>query len=120
MPKRRSVKRHGTDEVQGEGSYVILTSVKVREIRALRKVIGDNPEDVEKLDEKEIDKFEEGLSLVTRHIKEWNWVNDDDEPMLIPNDDSSTVDELTNEETEFLTGLLMGTDKESKNSESAS
>ncbi len=115
MPKRQSVKRHSTVEVQGEGSYVILTSVKVREIRELRKVIGDDPEDVKKLDENEIDKFEEGLNLVTRHIKEWNWVDDNDVAMPLPKDDPATVDELTSEETEFLTGLLMGTKTETKN-----
>lgn len=119
MPKRQSVKRHPTDEVQGEGSYVILTSVKVREIRKLREVIGDDPEDVEKLDENKIDKFEEGLDIVVRHIKEWNWVDDDDVAMPLPKDDPATTDELTNEEAEFLTGLLMGTTKESKNSGSA-
>ena len=92
--------------------------MKVREIRKLREQIGDNPEDVEKLDEKEIDKFEEGLNLMGRHILKWNWVDDEDVSMLVPNENPDTLEELTNEEVEFLTGLLMGTEDESKNSQS--
>lgn len=101
MPKRRSVKKHPCDEVQGEESYVILTAVKVREIRILRKM-GDDPN---------FDEFEGGIQLLAKHIADWNWVNDEGQPLPKPREDSEVIDELTNEESEFLVGLLIGSSK---------
>lgn len=110
MPKRKSVRTHKTDEVQGEGSFVVTTSVKVREIRELRK-LGKDPD---------FDEFEGGISLLARHIKDWNWVDDDGKPLLLPKDNPEVIDELTNEESEFLVGLLMGEEDEAKNSSGGS
>jgi len=101
MPKRQSVQRHFSDEVQGEGSWVILAAVKVREIRVLRK-LGDNPK---------FDEFEGGIKLLTKHIVDWNWVDDEGEPLPKPRETADVIDELTNGETEFLVNLLIGSSK---------
>lgn len=105
MPKRQSVKKHDASEVQGEGSFVVTTAVKVREIRQIRKLAKTE----------DFDEFEGGVSLLARHIKEWNFVDDEDQPLAQPKDDPSVIDELTNEESEYLVGLLMGARGESKN-----
>lgn len=128
MPKRQSVKRHETDEVQGEGSYVVLTGVKIREIRKVRregrkadrakaKLAAEIQEDpTRELTEEELKdyEFEGGISLLASHIIEWNWVDDEGTPLSLPKDDSEVTDELTNDETEFLMDLLMGSE-ETKN-----
>lgn len=101
MSKRRSVQKHPCDKVQGEGSYVILSAVKVREIRILRKM-GDDPD---------FDEFEGGIKLLARHIVDWNWVDDEGKPLPKPKEDAEVIDELTNEESEFLVGLLIGSSK---------
>lgn len=101
MPKRQSVKTHDSDEVQGDGSKVVLSSVKVREIRALRK-LGDDPN---------FDEFEGGVALLSKHIVKWNWVDDEGKPLPQPKEDPDVIDELTNEESEFLVGLLIGASK---------
>jgi len=117
VPKRQAVKTHETDEVQGEDSFVVLTGVKVREIREIRKLAQED-EKVQKRneahreagepEEEVLDQFEGGLSLLAGHIIKWNWVDDDDQPLVVPAEDPSVIDELTNEEVEYLTELLMG------------
>lgn len=98
MPKRQTVKRHATDEIQGEGSYVIVTGVKIGEIRKIKK-LSEDPE---------YDQFEGGLEMVADHVREWNWVDDEGKPLPLPKDDPLVVDDLTNEETEYLAELLIG------------
>jgi len=101
MPKRQSVKKYPCDEVQGEGSWVVLSAVKVREIRVLRK-LGDDPK---------FDEFEGGVELLTKHIVDWNWQDDNGEPLPKPRETADVIDELTNGETEFLVNLLIGSSK---------
>lgn len=103
MPKRVSVRRFETDEVQGEGSYVVLTSLKVKEVRWLRQQSKD----------KDFDAFEGGLKLLVQHILKWNWVDDHGEALPLPSVDPSVVDNLTNDEADYLSELLI--DAESKN-----
>jgi len=98
MPKRATVKRHETVEIQGEGSYVVVTGIKVRDIRKLR----------EKVKDPDLDQFNESLLLVAGHIIEWNWVDDDEEPLPVPAKNPEVMDELTNEEAVFLTELMIG------------
>jgi len=106
MSKRQSVKTHKTDEVQGEGSFVVTTAVKVREIREIRKHAADP----------EYDDFEGGIGLLARHIVKWNWVDDEGNSLSSPKEDPKVIDDLTNKESEFLVGLLMDKEDSSKNS----
>ena len=105
MPKRQSVKKHDASEVQGEGAYVVTTAVKVKEIRQIRKHAADP----------DFDDFEGGIALLAKHVVKWNWVNDEGEPFPCPKDDPTVIDDLTNEESEFLVDLLMRSKEESKN-----
>lgn len=98
MPKRQTVKRYETDEIQGEGSFVKVSGVKIREIRKIKK-LSDDPD---------YDQFEGGLEMVANHILDWNWIDDEGEPLPLPKDDPAVVDELTNQETEYLAELLIG------------
>ena len=100
MPKRKTVKRFETDEVQGEGSYVVISGVKVREIREARS----------KTDDPNYDDMEFGLSMLTDHILEWNWVDDLGNPLPLPSERPEVIDELTTEESEYLAELLVGSE----------
>jgi len=102
MAKRTTVKRFDTDEVQGEGSYVVLSSLKVKEIRHLRNA--------DKAKDNDFDAFDEGCKLLAQHIVDWNWVDDEDQPLPLPKGKVSVIDMLTNEESEFLSDLMTGTD----------
>jgi len=105
MPKRQSVKRHDTTEVQGEDSYAILSSVKVKEIKAIRLKSEADPE---------FDAFQSGLDILADHILGWNWVDDAGDPLPSPKGNPEVLDELCQEEATYLVSLLMG-DEESKN-----
>ena len=105
MPRRQSVKRHDASEVQGEEAFVVTTEVKVKEIRQIRKAAKDG----------DYDDFEGGIGLLAKHVVKWNWVDDEGNPLPCPKDVPSVIDELTNEESEFLVGLLMGGKDEAKN-----
>jgi len=127
MAKRRSITKHDSSEVQGEGSFVVLSGVKVKEMREARKQsrrariararrdaelennpLAEVPEDDEDLE------FEGGIQMLTAHIVDWNWVDDDGNPLPLPKERPNVVDELTNEESEFLVEILTGSE-EAKN-----
>jgi hypothetical protein len=94
-----------TEEVQGEGSYVVIRKPKVREIRELRQ----------QRDSADVDTFEVSIELISDHLVDWNWVDDDDNPLPLPSQDPSVIDELNDEETEFLASILIGTREDRKN-----
>lgn len=106
MPKRMTVKKYATEEVQGAGSYVKLSAIKVKEIKALRKRANDQ--------DSEFDVFGMGMSLVAEHVLDWNWVDDDGEPLPAPQESPEVLDELTSDEANLIARLLMGED-EAKN-----
>ena len=105
-PKRRRVQRHASNEVQGEGSWAITASLNVAEMRQYRK----------RAEEDDFDAFEMGIEVLRTHVYEWNWVDDDDEPLPQPKDDPEVIDLLTDDETEFLSKCIQGSEAEAKNS----
>ena len=105
MPKRQSVKTHKSDEVQGVGSFVVTTEVKVKEIRVLRKRAADP----------DLDAFEEGIKLLAKHVVKWNWVDDEGKPLPSPKDNLEVMDDLTDGESQYLTNLLIGEKGAAKN-----
>ena len=104
-PKRRRVRRHSSNEVQGEGSWVIVAALTVAEMREFRK----------RTDKKDFDAFELGVEVLQTHVREWNWVDDDGQPFPQPKDDPSVIDLLTDEEVKFLSVLIQGSEAEAKN-----
>lgn len=108
MAKRTSVRKFSTEEVQGEGSYVILSSLTVNEVRELRK----------KGKDEDFDAFEGGIDLLTAHILKWDWVDNEGKPLPLPKNDPTVVGQLTHEEADFLSDLLIAAG--SKNSGSSS
>jgi len=104
-PKRRRVRRHASNDVQGEGSWVIVAALTVAEMREFRK----------RAEEKGFDAFELGVDVLRTHVYEWNWVDDDGKPFPQPKDDPSVIDLLTDEEVEFLSGCIQGSDTQIKN-----
>ena len=104
-PKRRRVVRHASNEVQGEGSWVIVAALNVAEMRRYRKA--SNEED--------FDAFEMGIEVLRTHVYTWNWVGDDDVPLPQPKDDPEVIDLLTDDEVEFLSARIQGSEAEAKN-----
>lgn len=118
MATRKSVKRFETESVQGEGSFVILSSPKVEQILEWQeKAAALKPEGKAKgLSDAEAIKI--GMEMLAEHIIDWDWVDDHGQPLPVPNGDVDVIAQLTMEETNLLSDLL--TDAGSKNSVSGS
>jgi hypothetical protein len=59
--------------------------------------------------------FEYTLGLFKRRVRDWNWVDEDGEPLPNPQEDPNVLDTLTDEEFNFLVGCIKGSEEELKN-----
>lgn len=90
-------RRVDSPELQGEGSYVVITSPKVREIRRVQNA--PRGED-----------YEASLALLENHIVDWNWEDEEGKPLALPKDNPAILDELTNDEMIYLLKVLTSID----------
>lgn len=105
MPRRKRIQKFPSDEVQGKGSWALVAKLTVTEMRAARN-LGQ---------EEDFDAFELGVSLIATHVREWNWVDDEGNPMLQPKDNPEIVESLTDDEIEFLGKCIQGSEQDAKN-----
>lgn len=98
-PKRQSVVRKDSAVVQGKGSFVQwrkLTWGESKEVMTEREALKDNP----------IALAEKMQSIIIDHVDDWNWVDDDGEPLPLPKNEPEGFDELNEDEITFLASLL--------------
>ena len=136
MPQRVSSRREDCDEIQGEGSWVEITGLKVKEMKEQREQAEENrraltaynkrvkahqkkqAEDPTLDDlptfESTVNPLDYGLEKLRLHVIAWNWVDDDGNPLPDPKENPEVFDELTDDEVTFLINKMMGVD-ESKN-----
>jgi len=98
MVKRRRIVKFDSPEIQGEGSWARVSQLTVKEMREIDKL-----KDVESFD-----SFELAISTIKSHVVEWNWVDDDGEPMPQVPDSPEVVEALTDYEVEFLGICIRG------------
>jgi len=100
MPSRRykSRRRIKTDDIQGEGSFVVISAMTYAHAQDLFA------EDGVTLSQNFT--AEQGFELLQRLILEWNWVDDDDEPLPIPSEGEGVLKGLPIEELDYLLGLI--------------
>jgi hypothetical protein len=99
MPKRKRIQRVDTEAVQGEGSYVVIKRMLVGEIRSMAKrATGDM----------KLLAVEMSSEILATHVVEWNWVDDEDNPLPVPYQNEEVFDQLSDEEFQFLSELMMG------------
>ena len=97
---KRLHKKYRTIEstaVQGEGSFVKVKSMTINEMMGY-----GNSKD------KDADPAKLGLQILDDMIVDWNWVDDDDNPLPIPAENPGTVASLPFQESTWLlneTGL---------------
>jgi len=101
MAKRQSIRRIDSEEVMGEGSYVIARSILYSEARGAKDE-GDDKDIVV-------------LNLVADSLVEWDWVDFDGNDMPLPKDGTELSQMLTIPEVQFLTQELMGSLEKQKN-----
>ncbi|MBU0847016.1 hypothetical protein KKH23_07470 [Patescibacteria group bacterium] len=107
MPKRQNIVQLDSSKVQGEGSYVIVRRQIVEEMRTFL-----SSETWAELQKSLKDDATGGAVVIdiakeaSGRIIEWNWVDDNDDPLPLPKDDPEVFDRLTDQEFMFLSNAL--------------
>lgn len=99
MPERKRTRRIDTASVQSEGSYVVMRRMLVGEIKAARRRAAENPEML---------AVEISSEMLAEHVVEWNWVDDEGQPLPEPLGNEAIFDQLSDEEFELLSEELIG------------
>jgi len=122
-PARQRIRRHDSSKVMGHGSYVVIAAITMGDAQRLKEqteppelMEGESEEDYkERLaeHEKRVEKLNNiALADVTR---EWNWVDDEGNPLPQPYQNPDVFDLLSGEEIEFITDRMNGNVKPKKN-----
>jgi hypothetical protein len=90
MPQRQNQVKIKSDEVQGEGSFVIFRRLTFGQTREFGPLLKDE------------NKYVEGVNaLLTACVAEWNWVDDAGKPLALPSE-GLDLNTLANDEILFL------------------
>jgi len=105
MAKRQAIFTVKSDEVQGEGSFVKVRAVLYGEAKLLRKSMNGMSE------EEKVAKIDQ---LLIEHVFDWDWVDDDGNPLPLPKDDPDVLNRLTAQEINFLGNAMNGSPADQK------
>jgi len=108
MPKRKSIREIPSPEIQGEDSWVKVKPMTYGEQRVFRLRMRELRGDEEALEL-------EGCKLLAEWVVDWNWVDENDEPLPKPEGNPKVIDGLLSHEIQFLTQSLSGGQEELKN-----
>ncbi len=140
MPKRQALRKVETPEIMGDDSYLIYKPITIEEQRNLlkqskeyqntinkhtkkyAKAIGKDISDLTNEDNSkmllELENPDELMhfmdKVLSERIVEWNWVDDDDEPMLPPSEDWKIMLSLYSHEYDFIHKLFAPDDNTEK------
>jgi hypothetical protein len=92
MAQRQSTKRILSDQVQGEGSYVVLRAVPYGLITRRAKMDADDMGQM----------LEFNAEFLASVVVDWNWVDDAGEALPLPADDPTVLDRLVLPEFQFI------------------
>ena len=95
MPQRLNQATHKSDEVQGEGSFVVLR----------RQTLGEETKHVALVRQGEV--REAARSAILACVLDWNWVDDEGRPLPLPSK-GLDLDLLTDDEVGFLVTKITG------------
>lgn len=107
MARQVKTKRVETTDLQGEGSYVVLRSPKWGLLRKAQKQAassGDAAAGMTFADE-----------LLVKSVLDWNWTDDDGQPLALPKDAPAVLDDLDSDEVAFLIEKITGAFTETSN-----
>ena len=103
MAKRKNIIRISTESVQGEGSFVAFKRPTLDEITALAKATENATQE---------EQIAYARALVSEYVVDWDWVDDDDNPLPLPQLDPSVVGKLTDTELRaIMTGFSLSEDE---------
>ena len=96
MAKRKHKKFRVVDssEIQGEGSFIKIKNISLNEILDRTQNMNGKPSAEE--------AAHLGLQVLDDMIVDWDWVNDDDEPLPVPAENPGTIADLPFQESSWL------------------
>ena len=107
--KHKLYRKVDSTEVQGDDSYVILKAMTYGDSKAyFGRITSDDKSE----------QYQVGNELLVKMIQEWNWVDDEGNPLPLPKDDPTVLDKLPIEEIVFLSkelGAGLRKEQDSKN-----
>ena len=98
MPQRRRLVKVETPELQGDDSWVMIRKVSghdgIKLMQLRQRITGADPSD----DSVVIEMVQETCNVMLEHLVDWNWVDDDGNPLPKPIEIDDLMDLLTYEE----------------------
>jgi len=108
-PQRQSIVTFDSTEVQGEGSWIKVRMITHGEGKAFQRQYSDVMGGIDKVPFERRQEFQQASdALVVSQVFDWNWVDDNGEPLPLPKDEPSVVDALTEFEHRFIGQSLQG------------
>jgi hypothetical protein len=112
MPQRQNITTVPTEHLQGAESWVKVRSITVEDWERRQKILADGKKAAEANDVEAAMKTEtEYRELVARYILDWNWLDDDGQPLPCLAEDISVFNKLTMEEANFLSNVIVSVEK---------
>jgi hypothetical protein len=109
MPQRNIFFKLDTTPVQGEGSFVRIRKFLVSDFERSNKIAREQKSAAERGDYAEFDRLEsEAGQIIADALEEWNWVDDEGQPLPQPKGKPQILSMLTVEEREFIFKNLHG------------
>lgn len=96
---KRRTRTISSEKIQGEGSFVVVSSLTVGDIRNIRARSEDS------------DSYVENIKMVMSHVEEWNWADAEGNPLPSPQKvlrNQNLLDSMTDEEMDFLSEAVTG------------
>lgn len=127
MPKRQTIQRIISSEMQGDDSFIELVPPTMEQMKSYRNQIKPLQERLEQLKKEgkaessiEIQEINEaigesGKGLIAQFVKSWNWVDNDDNPLPQPAE-KGAVGALNVREVKWIMKQLQFDDAEKKGS----
>lgn len=113
MPARKRTHRIPSPDIQGDDSWVELNLVSVAEAeelqaayRKLQEIEDESDDDDDDDEASDIDRVKEIIndahSLLSKYVLNWNWVDDDGEPLDAPHNNAQVIKKLLPNELQFI------------------
>jgi len=133
MPKLKRIVKYPSDEIHGEGSWVKVTRltiagmkqvaidaatilIKQEQAAARLRLVREGKLDPSELVIPEVCEELEALSYILKgNVIDWNWTDDDGNPLPNPRENPEIIETLVGEETNFLSALIRGSEAKVKN-----
>lgn len=123
QPRRQRVRRHDASKVMGPGAFVVIKAITMEDAQRIEDASkppemqeGMTQEDWEIcLEQHEAKMKSLNYEAMAITVMEWNWVDDDGQPLPQPADNPAVFAKLTAEEIEFIADRMNGNVKSKKN-----